>query len=282
LLRKDLLNRDLVGEAAVSFLVEAGMVIPLTFEDLLLEWEREHGLEEWWRFVSSQTHLSTEQKWDILFDLWCFLADVSEGLVKDGKGDSARSVTPRLPCVPSAGGSWISPKEVLVFEHNHKLVTVPHSASASLSGVAADAAKFLDISPKSRPNESLYSYLTKKADADWSSTARRCVDWISRLWQKKSFKDYVKMRFDAHPGNLDTSAISNIVGFTAWCIQGDFSSVVTQVVAIDAQSVCLSLPFSVLRSYLTFLSLFRSDLSQEHTGGARSGAICCTDPGCCS
>eukprot|EP01122_Echinamoeba_exundans_P013507 TRINITY_DN5905_c0_g1_i1.p1 TRINITY_DN5905_c0_g1~~TRINITY_DN5905_c0_g1_i1.p1 ORF type:complete len:699 (+),score=147.81 TRINITY_DN5905_c0_g1_i1:345-2441(+) len=233
LLRKDLLNRDLVGEAAVSFLVDAGMVIPLTFEDLLLEWEREHGLEEWWRFVSSQSHLSTEQKWDVLFDLWCFLADVSEGLVKDGKGDSARAVTPRLPCVPSASGSWIAPKDVVVFEHNHKLVTVPHSASTSLSGVAADAAKFLAVAPNSRPNESLYLYLTKKADADWNSTARRCVDWISRLWQKKSFKDYVKSRFDAYPRQLSEEDVSSTVGFSVWCVQGDLTSVVTQVVATD-------------------------------------------------
>lgn len=236
LLRKDLLCRDLLDEAAVSFLVDAGMVIPLAFEDLLLEWEQQNGLQEWWHHVSAQSQLSPEQKWDILLDLWCFLSDISDFLVSSGNSDSARSVAPRLPCVPAASGEWIAPKDVTVYEHDNKLLVVPLLGSISTSPVEIAAAAFLHVSPSTRLNDHLYLYLTKKADADWSSTARRCVDWISKLWKKRLLKDLSKKRFAALQGALSEQQVAAVVGFTAWCIQRGLSTAVSAVVSRSPSS----------------------------------------------
>eukprot|EP01125_Pyxidicula_operculata_P022233 TRINITY_DN897_c1_g1_i1.p1 TRINITY_DN897_c1_g1~~TRINITY_DN897_c1_g1_i1.p1 ORF type:complete len:932 (-),score=222.21 TRINITY_DN897_c1_g1_i1:45-2840(-) len=256
-------DRSIVNDGFITFLLKSGLVPELTPDNLIEMWKT-NGLKSWWETTGALR--SPSDQYNLLFSVWVFLGTLF-----------TPAVCSKLKCVLSSDGqTWITPVEVHVLDHpeEFKVHDVPLSSEQFYESANRILANHL---PEKRLPPGWVKAIIE-ASGDWKGIGRKAFEWINSYWKKVSFKkilsdamnnvnsrDEMKLDDDDHRHHYH----DDVIRFTGWALLNRNSkTLITHLVAeqknnskrviIPVNDAVMGSPYLEDSQSLATLSIFSS------------------------
>eukprot|EP01127_Copromyxa_protea_P019941 TRINITY_DN6572_c0_g1_i1.p1 TRINITY_DN6572_c0_g1~~TRINITY_DN6572_c0_g1_i1.p1 ORF type:complete len:902 (-),score=146.09 TRINITY_DN6572_c0_g1_i1:1-2628(-) len=233
-----IVDRNLVNDAFIQFMVKNGLMQELDIGVLTETWKKE-GLANWWDEVNHESR-SEAQKQQMFLDLWSFLVTTF----------TSRTAA-KFACVLSVEGKWICPSELIVLEDKLKnrydvpLPTDPYYA---------EAIQLLEPHlPKNRLIAGWMQVLIK-ASGEWGTANRFAYDWLMSNCKKQSIEAVVTSAFSSVANARDDAIFKQILGFTGWLVFKNSPTFISHVIARDENGERSLVPASSARLSSPYIS----------------------------